>query len=190
MIPNRKRLILTERYFAGLTEQTFHSRLGVADPPLVDYLSKLLVRFIHRDGLYTVRAPSGRRLNQVTEMVAEAEQRRGRSRRETYRHIGDFTLFWTGVYPEALEKLSAPPKADSFVDYRAQGKRSYLIAASLDLAETDDAPTNEEDDSLSTELLHRLSEEYEMCAFGLSEVRKEWERKDEDEDGTQSLWLA
>ncbi|MDA7980564.1 MAG: hypothetical protein MPJ50_17540 [Pirellulales bacterium] len=190
MLPNKDRFELTARYFSGITEQTFQSRLGVADPPLVDYLSRLLVRFIHRDGLYSVRAPSGRRLKQVTEMMAEAEQRSGRSRREVHRHIGDFTLFWTGVYPEALEKLSAPPRTDSFIDYRTQGKRSYMIAAEVDLApEPSESPSTEEAGSQQSELLHKLSEEYELCAFGLSEVRKEWERKD-GEDGPQSLWIA
>jgi hypothetical protein len=29
-------------------------------------------------------------------------------------------------------------------------------------------------------VLERLSEEFELCAFGLSEARKEWERRDED----------
>ncbi len=182
MLPNRKRLEITERYFSGLTEQTFQSRLGVADPPLVDYLSRLLVRFIHRDGLFSVRAPSGKRLNQVAEMVAEAEQRQGTSRREVHRHIGDFTLFWTGVYPEALEKLNAPPLPDSFIDYKLQGKRSYMIAANVELPDTNA-------ESADAELLHRLADEYDMCAFGLSEVRKEWERQDPEEDGPVGLWL-
>lgn len=185
MIPNRKRLDLTERYFSGLTEQTFQSRLGVVDPELVDYLSRLLVRFIHRDGLYSVRSPSGRRLNQVSEMVAEAEQRTGKSRFQIYRHIGDFTLFWTGVYPEALQSMKADPRADRFVDYCSQGKRSYMIAASIELEEQAAA----QDNHLDAELLHRLSAEFEMCAYGLQEVRKEWERQDLDEDGQPSIWV-
>jgi len=39
-------------YFNGLTEQTFMADLGVADPPLVDYLSLLLSRFIHADVIH------------------------------------------------------------------------------------------------------------------------------------------
>ena len=38
-----------QRYFAGLAENTFHSQLGVVDPPLIDYLSDLLIRFIRCD---------------------------------------------------------------------------------------------------------------------------------------------
>ena len=34
------------RYFSGVTEQTFAGNLGIADPPLIDYLGLLLSRFI------------------------------------------------------------------------------------------------------------------------------------------------
>ena len=40
------------RLFAGITEQTFMTNLGVADPQLVDYLSILLSRFVHLDALH------------------------------------------------------------------------------------------------------------------------------------------
>src|SRR5688572_22990500 len=62
-------------FFAGLAEYTFESRLGVADPPLVDYLAELLARFIRSDAIYAVRSPVGGRLAQVTSMRAEAESR-------------------------------------------------------------------------------------------------------------------
>ena len=38
-----------ERFFRGLTEHAFHGRLGIVDPPLVDYVAELLVRFIRHD---------------------------------------------------------------------------------------------------------------------------------------------
>ena len=40
------------RFFTGLTEYAFHARLGVADPPLVDYIAELLVRFVRSDSLF------------------------------------------------------------------------------------------------------------------------------------------
>src|SRR5262245_58466019 len=92
-------------YFSGLAEFTFQTRLGVADPSLVDYIAGLLARFVHCDAVYRVRDLAGRRLVQVADMLAEAEARLGTARREVHRHIGDYTLFWTGVYPEALEHL-------------------------------------------------------------------------------------
>ena len=156
------------RLFAGLTEQTFIHLLGVADPPLTDYLSELLSRFIHFDAVYRLRNASGRRLEEVADMLVEADELppEGQTRREYHRHIGDFTLFWTGVYPEAIHRLRTALSKDALVDYRAQGKRSYYIASTFE-----EDPYREE-----APVLRRLSEEFELCAYGLNEVRREWER--------------
>jgi hypothetical protein len=156
------------RYFSGITENAFVSTLGVADPALVDYLSLLLSRFIHVDALHRLQADSGKDLAEVADMLMEVEAfpAEGRTSREVHRHIGDYTLFWTGLYPEALKKLRSILRRDHFVDYCEQGKRSYYIASTF---ETD--PYREE-----APVLRRLSEQFEICAYGLSQVRKEWER--------------
>ena len=167
MAAERSRLPM-RNYFAGLAESAFQSRLGVADPPLVDYLAGLLTRFVHNDALYSVRSVRGRRLQEVAEMVVEAEGRVGDARREIHRHIGDFTLFWTGVYPEALPRLRSSDTKDHFVDYCAQGKRAYYIASTI--------PTEKAD--VESDVLERLSHEFELCMYGLGEVRREWERRD------------
>lgn len=89
------------RLFAGLTEQTFINTFGLADPQLTDYLSNMLSRFIHVDALHRLHSVKGKRLEEVAEMMIEAEELpEGRTRREVHRHIGDFALFWTGVFPE------------------------------------------------------------------------------------------
>jgi hypothetical protein len=157
------------RLFSGLTEQTFMHTFGVADPRLTDYLSGLLSRFIHVDALYRLHNAQGRRLEEVADMMIEAEALppEGRTRREVHRHIGDFTLFWTGVYPEALRRLRSALSKDQFIDYCEQGKRSYYIASTFA-----DEPYREE-----APVLRRLSEEFELCAYGLNQVRREWERQ-------------
>ena len=63
------------RFFAGVTEYAFGARLGVVDPPLVDYLSTLLVRFVRSDEIYAVRSPTGRRLDQVADMLQSFKPR-------------------------------------------------------------------------------------------------------------------
>ena len=156
------------RLFAGLAEHTFLQRLGIGDPQLIEYLSLLLSRFIHMDAIYRLANSRGRRLEEVADMLLEAESlpREGFTRREVYRHIGDFTLFWTGVYPEALKRLRSVLVKDHFIDYCEQGKRSYYIASTFaDEPYRDEAP-----------VLRRLSNEFELCAYGLNEVRREWER--------------
>jgi len=159
-----------QRYFTGLTEHAFQTRLGVADPPLLEYLSDLLVRFVHCDTIYRIRNLTGSRLDQVADMLAEAEARIGESKREVHRHIGDFTLFWSGVFPEALRRMRTASRRDALIDYCQHGKRAYYIASTI---------RREENDEQSF-VLERLSHDFELCVYGLGEVRREWERRDDD----------
>lgn len=154
-----------KRMFAGLAEHAFFSRLGVADPPLIDYLSTLLSRFIHCDAIYRLRNAQGGVITEIGEMVQEADDLPpgGRTQREFFRYIGDFALFWTGLFPEALNRHKR--RRDDVVDYTLQGKRGYWIASTFD----DDVYREEQP------VLRRLSEHFELCALGLREVRREWE---------------
>lgn len=159
-------------FFAGVAEYAFETRLGVADPPLVDYITDLLTRFVRHDVVFSVRDLTGHRLHAVGDMLAEADARVGDARREVHRHIGDFTLFWTGVYPEALRRTSGklPLESDRFTHFCTQGKRAYHIASTI--------PSESEPQQVA--VLERLSDQFEMCAYGLSEARREWERRDAD----------
>ncbi|WP_435007713.1 hypothetical protein P12x_004978 [Tundrisphaera lichenicola] len=153
------------RLFRGLTETTFMDELGIGDPGLVGYVANLLARFVPSQGVWRLRDDQGRPIGEVATMLAEAESTTDECRRlECYRHVGDYTLFWTGVYPEALGRLQSSRSADQLIDFQVQGKRSYYVASTLGAEE---AP-----------VLRRLSAEFELCAFGLSRVRKEWERHD------------
>src|SRR5690349_3443251 len=93
------------RMFAGLTEHAFLTTLGVADPPLIDYLSLLLSRFVHVDAVCRLRDADGRRMTELVTMLAEADKlpAEGTTRREYHRHIGDYALFWSGLYPEVVD---------------------------------------------------------------------------------------
>lgn len=158
------------RLFRGITESTFMIELGIGDPGLVGYVADLLARFVPCQTIWRMRDADGHRLTEVTAMIAEAESSPdAERRRECYRHVGDYTLFWTGVYPEALSKLQATGSPDHLIDYQMQGKRSYYVASTLD---GERAP-----------VLRRLSDQFELCAFGLSRVRREWEKNEAEATG-------
>lgn len=167
---SNEKLSTVERYFAGLAENTFHSHLGVVDPPLVDYLTSLLIRSVRNEMLHRVRGVTGRPLMTVHEMVLEAGNRLGDAKREIHRYIGDFTLFWAGLYPEALRQGESE-LSDQFETYCTFGKRSYHIASTMSL------PDNEP----PAEVLEKLSERYDLCCYGLREIRRQWEDGEEGE---------
>ena len=156
------------RLFAGMVEHAFCSEVGMCSPRLTSYMADLLVNFTHIDTLNIVRNAQGRKLEQMASMLAIAMDDRPASPAErdraVYRHLGDFTLFWAGVFPEHLKRAASNP-ADVLFDYVSQGKRSYAIVARLGREEDEPPPS----------LFRHLSEDFEFCLYGLNLVRKCWE---------------
>lgn len=163
------------RHFAGLVEHAFYAEVGMCDPRLTSYLAELLVSFTHVDYLNAVRRAQGKRLEQIATMLlilAEEKPATEAERdRAMYRQIGDYTLFWAGVFPEQLKEARHYP-SDTLLDYVRQGKQSYAIVS--DLATEADAPPSS--------LFRHLSEEFEVCLYGLGLVRREWENAGPDRD--------
>ena len=88
---------------------------------------------------------------------------------EVHRHIGDFTLFMAGLFPEYLRRLKSAGliyHKDFLVDYVKTGKRSYGIVAQIG---RDDAEAN-------LPLFQKLSENFELCVTGLGFVRSDLDR--------------
>lgn len=168
------------RYFAGLAEATFQAQLGVVDPPMIDYLSDLLIRFARNDAVHSVRSINGRPLLSVAEMVSEAAERLGDAKRKIHQHIGDFTLFWAGVYPEALRRPSDTDDgaSDQFATYCTHGRRAYRIASCIDPS-SDDGP--------EPVVLERLSDQFDLCCYGLREIRRQWEDGDDHQAGSGTI---
>ncbi len=165
------------RLFRGLTETTFLSELGIGDPRLVGYVAELLARFVPSEAAFPLRQGNGRAVTQVSALAREAEATADeRIRGERHQQVGDFTLFWTGVYPEAVPVMGELHNARDLVTWQQQGKRAYYLASSY--RDDDQAP-----------VLRRLSDEFELCAYGLSRVRKEWESMPgRDAHGLESAW--
>ena len=167
-----------QRYFAGLAETTFQTQLGIADPRMIDYVSGLLIRFVRSDVVHSFRSVTGRPMLTIGEMVAEASARLGDAKCELHQHIGDFTLFWAGVYPEALRKSSDTTAGDQFESYCSHGRRAYRIASCIETTR-EDAP--------ESEILERLSDRFDLCCYGLREVRRQWEEGDDLEFGPGTI---
>jgi hypothetical protein len=115
----------------------------------------------------------------VHEMVAEASEHLGNARREVHLNIGDFTLFWAGLYPEAL-RGGESDFSGRFETYCAFGKRSYRIASEIEAPAIGSPPST---------LLERLSDRYDLCCYGLREVRRQWEAGRGMESGPGSILL-
>lgn len=156
--------------FESLVEHSFTRVLQEHEPRVLAYMVNLLVRFAHIDNLYCIRDAQGRVLHAVADMLQEGDVLMNATsfarEREVHRHIGDFTLFWSGVYPEALPRIRHSLSKDTLIDYVQQGKRSYYIVSTFE----------EGDWATEAPLFRKLSERFELYMFGLNLVRQGWER--------------
>ena len=159
--------------FGALTERSFAEKLGWPNVPVAEYVSNLLVDFAHVDGLYKIKNTENEAVETVVGLLYESEvlleaQSFDRER-EVHQHIGDFTLFMAGLFPEYLRRLKGAGlihHADFLIDYVKTGKRSYrIVAESLSGESTEKTP-----------VFQALSENFELCVTGLGFVRSDLER--------------
>ncbi|MCH7870093.1 MAG: hypothetical protein IID33_00170 [Planctomycetes bacterium] len=156
------------RMFSGLVEQVFMSDLGICSVEVTTYISDILVDFIHVDHIHRLRTVDGASIRELSRMEADAyvgpESNEKLRAWLIHKHIGDFTLFWTGVYPENLNRRRSG--GDAMREYLLQGKRSYGIAS--ELTDSGSCP--------SAAVLRNLGEQFEYCVHGLHKVREGWEQ--------------
>jgi hypothetical protein len=115
------------------------------------YLSEeLLTRFLRADQLYRLRDAQGRALADVAEMLLSGEAEGVSPELHSLavqRHIGDYTLFISGLFPENLARVSRDwrrkdavmvqlgdlivPFRDAGEYYEEAGRRAYRRAAEI-----------------------------------------------------------
>ena len=154
-IPNEHPI---SRFFSEVVSEAFASRTDRED--VRTYLTNLLIRFMHQDVVYGIQNSAGKRVQSIAEMLTEGDIRLNADsferEREVHRHIGDFLLFWTGLFPER------PVIESPFVDPDKQGSYSYFVASSFDYG-----PYRQE-----SRTLLELSEGFQNFKEGLYVVRK------------------
>jgi hypothetical protein len=149
------------RLFADLV-----SRELAGEREIAAYVADLLVDFTHVDRLYRIRNSRGKRLEEVGEMLVESnpllDARSFEREREVRKHVGDFTLFLAGMFPEYVGALPRRGlRLDSVIDYVKAGKESYGVVAAFDQFEY----------RRFAPLFRRLSDQFEYCVFGLNQVK-------------------
>ncbi len=162
-----------EHLFCELTRGSF-DRIGLMDPDLPPYVSSLLLEFTAIDRLYRIRDAVGQRVDDVGEMLLEGDVRHRAASFERERivrkHIGDFTLFFTGMFPEHVTALRTKARLDSFVDWIETGRESYRVVASFDAwPYAEEAP-----------LFRKLAEHFDFLVVGLNLVRDDLARLGEE----------
>ena len=156
-----------QKLFIELVGQHYAREIGIRDPELVGYVAHLLAEFCDAEQLYKIHNVAGKPLTDVGEMLLESDPVFGPApsfdrERQIRKHIGDYTLFFAGMFPESINHLRLRRhRLESFVDWMKAGKESYYIVSTFDGFEyTKVAP-----------LFHKLSAQFEPCVYGLNCVK-------------------
>ncbi len=167
MVPQEHSL---RQLFHDLVSECYDTRLGMRDPEISTYVADLLTEFCRAENVYRVRDAAGNPLREVGEMLLAADPVHGTAasfdeEREIRKHIGDYTLFFTGMYPDSMRRWRERPQ-DSFFELVRAGKESYYIVSQFDLFEY----------AREASFFGRMATSFETCIYGLSLVRGELDR--------------
>jgi hypothetical protein len=158
-----------QQFFLELVGRHYAEEIGIRDPQIVGYVAHLLSEFCDMEQLLKVRNASGRSLSDVGEMLLESDPVFGPApsfdrERQVRKHIGDYTLFFTGMFPESINHFRLRHnRLENFVDWMKAGKESYYVVSKFDVFEyTKVAP-----------LFANLSRNFEQCVYGLNRVKND-----------------
>lgn len=157
-----------QQFFNLLVERNYEE-VGVCQPEVHHYVANLLTEFCHADNLFKIKNGQGRALDDVGEILLESDPVYGPApsfdrERQVRKHIGDYTLFFTGMFPESLNRIRLRrQRMEGFIDFVKAGKESYYIVSKFEHYEY----------ARVAPLFRRMSEEFERLVYGLNQVKNE-----------------
>jgi len=158
-----------EQFFHQAVRNSYEGKLGLNDPDVTGYVAHLLADFSRSDKLYKFRDEMGRPISELASLIDASDPVHGSApsfdaERMIRKHIGDYSLFVAGMYPEAVDSWRRGRRHHpSLNELVATGKESYYIVSQFNLFEYErEAP-----------LFSRLSDWFERCILGLTLVRDE-----------------
>jgi hypothetical protein len=168
MIPETHPL---EQLFVELVGRHYAQEIGIRDPQVIGYVAHLLSEFCDAEQLTKIRTASGRPLNDVGEMLIESDPVYGPApsfdrERQVRKHIGDYTLFFAGMFPESINHYRLRrQRLENFVEWVKAGKESYYIVSKFEHFEY----------AKVAPVFAQLSQKFEDCVYGLNLVKNELE---------------
>ncbi len=166
MIPESHPL---QELFLELVQRNFSQGVGLRNQDVSEYVAALLTEFCEAEQLYKIRDAAGRPLHDVGEMLLESDPVYGDApsfdrERQVRKHIGDYTLFFTGMFPESINHFRLRrQRLENFIDFMKAGKESYYIVSKFEHFEY----------AKVAPLFARLSHEFERCVYGLNLVKND-----------------
>jgi hypothetical protein len=158
-----------EQFFQQAVRESYEGKLGLRDPEVIGYVSRVLCDFSEADNLFKTRGAVGYAMHELEAMMKAADPVNGSApsfdaERAMRKYIGDYSLFVAGMVPEAIDSGSDErTRRPTLGELIKAGKESYFIVSQFNIFEyKKEAP-----------MFARLSEQFERFVLGLALVRDE-----------------
>jgi hypothetical protein len=158
-----------EPFFQQAVRDSYEGKLGLHDPDVIAYVSRVLCDFSESNSLFKARDTAGHSKDELDAMIVASDPVNGTAlsfdaERAMRKYIGDYALFVAGMVPEAID--SGAPEATrrpTLGELIRAGKESYFVVSQFNVFEyKKEAP-----------LFARLSDQFERYILGLALVREE-----------------
>ena len=108
--------------------------IGIDDRALTDYCAALVLAFGRADRAYAVSPFDEDRYEYVADLVAEAERAEGERQFRVRLHLGDFSLWLAGIFPDYIAARRARKGGPDLPYYEALGASGFRMASDHVLA--------------------------------------------------------
>jgi len=108
--------------------------IGIDDRSLTDYCACLVLAFGRSDRAYLVSEHDERRYEYLGDLLAEADHAEGEHQFRVRVHLGDFSLWLTGIFPDYIAARRARKGGPDLPYYEALGSSGFRMASDHALA--------------------------------------------------------
>lgn len=158
-----------EPFFLHEVTGIFDGKLGLNDPEISGYISRVLCRFSEDQQILENRGLPGHSIEELVALMRAADPVFGTApsfdaERAMRKYVGDYCLFVAGMLPEAIDgENERRTRRPSLGELIRAGKESYFVVSQFNIFEyRREAP-----------LFARLADQFERYVLGLALVREE-----------------
>ena len=151
--------VSTHFYFYVLVRHVF-KRSGITDRAVADYVAELLAEFARAERSRCVVPGQPNPLDYFFEMLAALQTADDRTSFQIRVHIGNHSLFLSGVFPERIRFRAEKKGFPNLKYYEAVGRAQFHAAGDHRLAQRYEL----------SDILHTLAERFEATRLALNDI--------------------
>jgi hypothetical protein len=153
-------LRVTSRFYFYVLVRNVFRRSGLEDRAVADYVAEVLAEFARAERARCVVPGADGPLEYFFEMLAALQKADDRTRFYLRVHMGNYSLFLSGVFPERIRFRAEGRGCPDLKYYDAVGRAQYRMASDHQLARRHDV----------AEILGTLSDRFQTTRLALNDI--------------------